>query len=195
MKKVMPKFMPMQNVLLTYKDEVVNLADPVSKYKNNATFILHEGEVAEELSNHSGLLWECVDCNLAYTYKSKFKEMEKRGKKCGPHNHAHNKFLFFYKAKFPIPNTWGKLEGKGTKPWGCPRPTVEPVHPGGDADVQAGQAGEDRAEAQQAGRGRGVGPSKSDFAFLMRPALKEQKSKATISISVRYDVKKSKSYS
>ena len=84
MKKVMPKFMPMQNVLLTYKDEVVNLADPVSKYKNNATFILHEGEVAEELSNHSGLLWECVDCNLAYTYKSKFKEMEKRGKECGP---------------------------------------------------------------------------------------------------------------
>ena len=102
-----------RNPVITFKGREVDSQDQLLGFPDKALFIIHpDNTIPDKYMNHSGKLWECFGCGLAYGAQRSFKP------KCKVTGNSH-KFLFGDSTQ----STWGKSldkPGRQDKPWACP---------------------------------------------------------------------------
>jgi hypothetical protein len=113
----------MVNPILTYKGQMVDPPALLSQYDDKALFLLVDGHVPHQVTDHSGKIWQCLDCGMAVNDKCKLAADVKKNKNKCPSKHANILFPGVF------PTTWGRNLDRHQKVWGCPdgHGRVEPL--------------------------------------------------------------------
>ena len=101
-----------QKPVVTYKGREVDLEEQLLDFPQKALFIIHPNNtIPEELMQHSGKLWECSMCGLAYAAKKGFKSKFCQASRV-PHTYIFGE---------STPSCWGHILDRCDKPWACPQ--------------------------------------------------------------------------